>query len=133
MRTTFVAVLTLLLCAPHAAAQISNATLIGTVKDATGAVVAGAKVEAKNAATGAARNTTTDNAGEYSIPSLPAGRYSVSITMAGFKTFTANEVELQVAQRVPLDARLEVGAIGQELTVTASAPMIDTASSSVGA
>ena len=67
-----------------------------------------------------------------SIPSLPAGHYSIIVTMPGFKTFTANDVELQVAQRLMLDARLEVGAVGQEITVAASAPLIDTASSSVG-
>jgi hypothetical protein len=52
--------------------------------------------------------------------------------MPGFKTFTANDVGLQVAQRLLLDARLEVGVVGQELTVTSAAPLIDTASSSVG-
>src|SRR5581483_5038733 len=101
-------------------------------KDATGAVVAGAKVDAKNIATGIVRSTTTDTSGEYTIPNLAAARYSISITMPGFKTFTAADVELQVAQRLLLNAVLEVGAVGQELTVTAAPPMIDTASSSVG-
>ena len=117
---------------PPLMAQISTATVVGTVRDAAGGVVVGAKVDAKNAATGNVRSTTTDGAGEYSIPNLPAGRYSIVVTMPGFKTFTANDVELQVAQRLLLEARLEVGTVGQEITVAASAPLIDTNSSSVG-
>lgn len=131
MRITLVAAI-VCLCAMSLDAQISTATLVGTVKDSTGAVIAGARVEAKNIATGVVRSTTTDSAGEYSIPNLPAARYNVTVTMPGFKTFTANDVELQVAQRLLLDARLELGAISQEVTVSAVTPLIDTASSSVG-
>lgn len=122
----------LLLSLSPALAQISNATLVGSVKDASGATVSGAKVEARNAGTGVSRSATTDTGGEYSLPNLPAGRYNITVTMAGFKTFTAANIELQVAQRLLFDARLEVGAVTQELTVTAAAPLIDTASSSVG-
>src|SRR5215467_6538518 len=132
IRTLSGIALLLILSAAPSRAQISSATLVGTVKDASGAVVVGANVEAKNVATGIARSTTTDGSGEYSIPALPAARYTVTVTMAGFKTFTASDVELQVAQRLMLDARLEVGTVGQELTVTAAGPLIDTASSSVG-
>ncbi|MEO7145896.1 MAG: TonB-dependent receptor [Bryobacteraceae bacterium] len=113
-------------------AQISTATLVGTVTDPSGAVVAGAAVEAKNTGTGIARSAATDSNGEYAIPNLPAAHYAVTVTLAGFKTFRAPDVELQVAQRALLNAKLEVGVVGQELTVTASAPMIDTSTSSVG-
>ncbi|MGH9662900.1 MAG: carboxypeptidase regulatory-like domain-containing protein, partial [Bryobacteraceae bacterium] len=112
--------------------QISTATLVGTVTDPSGAVVAGASVEAKNIGTSVTRATTTDASGEYTIPNLAASRYSVTVTMTGFKSFNVPQVELQVAQRAVLNARLEVGTVGQELTVTAAPPMIDTASSSVG-
>src|SRR5690348_2563979 len=95
-------------------AQISTATLVGEVKDATGAVVPGAKVEAKNLSTGASRSTVTDASGEYAIPNLPAARYTVSVAATGFKTYVANALELQVAQRLMLDIRLEVGTVGQE-------------------
>jgi hypothetical protein len=122
----------LFLCSLPAPGQISTATLVGAVHDAVGGVVGGAKVDAKNAATGIVRSTVTDSGGEYSIPNLPAGHYSVTVSMTGFKTFTASDVELQVAQRLLLDARLEVGALGQEITVEATAPLIDAQSSSVG-
>lgn len=122
----------ILLLAAGLRGQISTGTIAGTVKDATGAVVVGAKVDARNSETGFVRTTSTDSAGEYVIPNLPAARYSVSVTMNGFKTYTATGLELQVAQRLMLDAHLEIGSVGQELTVTASAPLIDTASSSVG-
>lgn len=88
----------LLTCPAILQAQISNATLVGTVTDPSGAVVV-AKVEAKNIGTGIARSTTTDANGEYTIPNLPAAHYSVTVTAPGFKVFNATEVELQVAQR----------------------------------
>jgi hypothetical protein len=131
IRSTLIPVLLLSLAA-SLNGQISTATLVGTVKDATGAVVAGAKVDVRNVDTGIVRSTTTDGGGEYALTNLPAARYNLSVSMAGFKTFTATNIELQVAQRLTLDAHLEVGAVGQELTVTAAAPLIDTASSSVG-
>ena len=109
-----------------------NGTLFGTVSDATGGVVAGANVKVKNIGTGVTRSATTGGNGEYVIPNLPAAHYSVTVTMTGFKTFTMPDIELQVAQRALLNATLEVGAVGQEMTVSAAAPIIDTSSSSVG-
>ncbi len=127
----FVAIL-LLTLGGIAQAQISNATLVGTVTDSSGGSIVGATVEAKNEGTGVARSTLTDTSGEYTIPSLPAAHYSVTVKMAGFKTFDAAGIELQVAQRAMLNAVLEVGATEQKLTVIASVPMIETTSSSVG-
>src|SRR5260370_2856392 len=122
----------LLTCPGILHSQISNATPVGTVTDPSGAVVVGAKVEAKNIGTGIARSTNTDASGEDTIPNPPAAHYSVTVTAPGFKAFNATEVELQVAQRAMLNAALQVGTAEQELTITASAPMIDTATSSVG-
>ena len=101
-RSTLIPVLLLSLAA-SLNAQISTATLVGTVKDATGAVVAGAKVDVRNVDTGIVRSTSTDGGGEYALTNLPAARYNLGVSMAGFKTFTATNIELQVAQR--LDAR----------------------------
>src|SRR5712672_2491172 len=76
IKLLFFLALPLVLWMLPASAQISSATLVGTVKDPTGAVVGGAKVEAKNNATGAVRSATTDGSGEYAIPNLIAGRYA---------------------------------------------------------
>ncbi len=122
----------LLAAAGVAQAQITSATLVGTVTDQTGASVAGAKVEAKNNATLMSRSGKTDGAGEYVIPDLPAGHYTLSIEASGFKTFLAPNIELLVAQRAMINASMEVGAVQQNVTVDDAAPMIDTASASVG-
>ncbi len=125
---------TLLFCACTAMlhAQISSATLVGTVTDPSGAAVAGAVVQAKNNATLLERSAKTDSKGEYVIPDLAAAHYTLTVTMTGFKTFLAPNVELLVAQRAMINASLEVGTVQQNLTVEAAAPMIDTASASVG-
>ncbi len=115
-----------------ALAQISSATLVGTVTDQTGGAVAAATVEAKNNGTLAARTAKSDSAGEYVIPNLPAGHYTITVTANGFKTFVAPNIELLVAQRAMINANMEVGTVQQNLTVEAAAPMIDTASASVG-
>ena len=125
-------VLLLSACACVGRAQISTATLEGTVTDSSGGVVAGATVEAKNLGTQVTRTVTTGANGEYTIPDLPVAHYSVTITSVGFKTYTIPDVELQVAQRATVNAALQVGDVQQQVTVGASAPIVETSQSSVG-
>ncbi len=120
------------LSATAALAQISNATLLGTVTDSSGAVISGATIEVKNLATLATRSATTAGDGEYVIPDLPAAHYSITIKVAGFKTYNSPNVELTVAQQAMVNASLEVGDIGQQVTVASAAPIVETAESSVG-
>jgi hypothetical protein len=122
----------LLLSSTAALAQISNATLLGTVTDSSGGVISGATVEVKNLATLATRSATTTTDGEYVIPDLPVAHYSITIKMAGFKTYNSPDVELTVAQRALVNATLVVGDVGQEVTVASAAPIVETAESSVG-
>jgi hypothetical protein len=119
-------------CAGIASAQISTATLEGTVTDPSGSLVAGATVTAKNLGTQVARSAITGSSGDYTIPNLPVAHYSVTVTVAGFKTYNVSDVELQVAQRAVVNATLEVGRVDQEITVGASAPMVETSEASVG-
>ena len=86
-------------------AQVENGQLAGTVTDQSGAVVPGATVTAKNLGTGATRTTTTAGNGTYSIPSLPPSRYELTVTKAGFGTFTS-QVQVSVGGSPTLDARL---------------------------
>src|SRR5436190_1905027 len=100
-----------LVCAITAAAQESGgATLNGTVTDPSGALIAGAKVTARQTATDAARTAQTSSAGLYSFTALPAGNYDVTVEAAGFKQTKFTAVPVSVGAVVTLDAHLEVGA-----------------------
>jgi hypothetical protein len=123
----------LLCCFPAiAAAQISNATLVGTVTDSSGGIVVGAKVEAQNTGTHVVRSAVTNSSGNYVLSDLSAAHYSVTITMAGFKTFTISDLELLVAQRALVNATLQVGGLEQQVTVDTVAPMVETSESAIG-
>src|SRR5215475_6210148 len=91
-------------------AQVDHGSLNGTVTDASGAVVAGVKVEAASAATGFRTRATTGTAGTYQIPVLPVGVYSVAISKSGFRTVEYKDIEITIGQRT-IDARLAVGAL----------------------
>jgi hypothetical protein len=129
---TFTKLLAFCLFPALAAAQISNATLVGTVTDSSGGVVAGAQVEAQNIGTHVVRSAVTNSGGNYVLSDLPAAHYSVSITMAGFKTFTISDLELLVAQRALVNATLQVGGLEQQVTVDTVAPMVETSESAIG-
>ncbi|MBV8830622.1 MAG: TonB-dependent receptor, partial [Acidobacteriaceae bacterium] len=94
--------------------------------------MAGATVVARNLGTQVARTVTTGSSGDYTIPNLAVAHYSVTFTAPGFKTYTIQDVELQVAQRAEVNATLEVGGVQQEVTVDTAAPIVQTAQSSVG-
>ena len=122
----------LLMFASEGQAQLSRATLVGTVKDTTGAAVPSAKVTLRNAATGAVLTRTTDTSGNYTMTDLEVGHYSLTVTLDKFKTVTIPDIELQVAQTARIDPVMEVGALAQQVTISDVAPLISTASSDVG-
>ena len=91
-------------------AQELAATLTGTVTDASGAVVSGATVVVHSTETGAdVRNVTTSSSGSFNITNLPAGRYTVTVNNAGFQTYVAKDVILNVAEKHTLDVQLKAG------------------------
>jgi hypothetical protein len=104
-------------------AQSTTGRLSGTVATTDG-VVPGATVTAKDNATGKEQTTTTNDSGEYSFPQLEFGTYTVTITAAGFKTFVANEVKVDVGREYTLDRQLEVGNVQETVTVTAGADVV---------
>ena len=81
-----------LLAATGLSAQTFRGTILGTVTDPSGAVIAGAKVTVKNVGTGLERTTETSADGSYSLPELPIGTYTVTVSQAGFQTFVATGV-----------------------------------------
>ena len=93
MKVTLAVVIAMLV-ATSALAQTPTGTILGSVKDAQGAVVPGATVTATNLGTQYSRNTVTDGAGEYALRLLPVGNYKVEVSIPGFKTFTQTGIQL---------------------------------------
>lgn len=113
-------------------AQRNLATLVGTVKDSSGAVVPGATVTTKNLGTAAERTMTTDASGDYVMADMDVGHYSVVASTAGFKTTVIPNIELQTGQSARIDVVLQLGAVTQQVTVSTTTPLISTTSSDVG-
>src|SRR5262249_28183077 len=105
------AVLPCLLLPNRAAAQAVSGTILGTVKDSSGAAIANAPVAITGAENGVSRSVRTDGSGDYSAPLLPTGLYSVSVEMQGFKKTTLSNLQLGVDQKLRADVVLEVGAV----------------------
>ena len=101
-------------------AQVSTSSITGVVADSSGAVVVSAKVEAKNDDTGAVFEQNTTSAGTYAFPSLTPGRYSITVTMAGFQTFTSTHNILTVGTPLVVDVTLTLGTVGQTVQVVES-------------
>src|SRR3989441_3827160 len=118
----------------NAFAQTTNATLGGTVSDATRALIPGVTVTATNTQTGIVSTTITNETGAYNFPSLQTGVYKVTAELAGFQAQTYNDVTLGVSQQVRLNFTLQVGTQAQSVEVSVAADtLIATTSSSVGA
>src|SRR5436190_16780406 len=110
----------------------STATLQGTVKDQKSEMVAGAKVTARNQATGIERTTQTDSEGNYQFAALPVGNYKVDVEMQGFKRQLLEDLTIEVGRTVVRDFTLEVGGLEQKVNVTADTSVIETTTTSVG-
>lgn len=114
-----------LLVAPGQA-QVLYGSLTGNVTDASGAAVTGAKVEALNVRTGAVRDVATDQAGIYRFNALQPGIYKVTISASKFASSVAENVEVVVNNVKRVDSVLKVASQGENVTVTAEAPVLQT-------
>lgn len=112
-------------------AQAPVGTILGTVKDASGAAVPGANISVQNLDTNELRTTTTGDDGAYRVPGLAVGRYNVKIEKTGFKTATQQNLTLDVAQELVVNVALTVGESTQEVVVTGEATQINTTTSSL--
>src|SRR6266851_7033757 len=106
----------LLFCGPIYG-QLTLSTVRGTATDPTGAVVANAAISLTNLETNAKRDVLTNEAGDFEIPDLQRGKYRLSATASGFKTFVADGIILEGSQIRRINVTLEVGAVGTEVTV----------------
>ena len=122
------AILAFALPAPLAAQAVSG-TILGVVKDTSGAVVPGATVTLVNTGTGLTRTVVSDAKGDYSAPSLPTGTYTVSAEMSGFKKVSLTSVHLGVDQKVKIDLKLDLGEMTESIEIQAETPLVQTSSS----
>ncbi len=123
----------LLTTALTAAAQQNTGTILGLVKDSSGAVVPGASIIILNEETSLTRTVTTGENGAFRAPALPVGRYTVRVELAGFRPQAQRGLILEVAQELVVSPTLEVGAVTQEeVVVSAEAPLVNITSSALG-
>ncbi|MGI8745649.1 MAG: TonB-dependent receptor [Bryobacteraceae bacterium] len=106
--------------------------IYGTVKDPSGAGIAGAQVKAVLTDRGTTRAGSTGTAGEYVFSAMPIGAYDIQITAPGFQQFRRQPVTLDANQNVRVDAALAVGSISESVTITAQAPLVDSRSAVMG-
>ena len=123
--------LIILLASISAFAQTEKAQLNGVIADSTQAAVPGAQVVASSTVTGTKRTVTTNEQGLYSIPFLDPGTYDIQVQKEGFRTVQRSGVKLDVAQTATLNFSLDVGAVSDQVTVTAQSVALDTGSASL--
>jgi hypothetical protein len=133
-RVGLLVLLAAIFCAASTAAYAQGSTtqtLSGTVVDTSGAVIPGADVAAKHNATGVVSNAVTNSDGLFSLPSLPIGTYTVTVTLQGFKTAVIQNVVLTSGAGANVKASLEVGGVSEQVTVSSSSEIVQTQSSGV--
>jgi Carboxypeptidase regulatory-like domain/TonB dependent receptor len=114
-------------------AQTTNGNIQGTVTDPSGAAVAGANITGRNLDTGLSIGTVTTDSGLYSLANLPPGRYSVTVEGPSLKKYVREGVTVQTGSTVTLDVMMQLGAVSENVTVSADASQLDTATSDIGA
>ena len=106
-------------------------TILGSVKDNSGAVVTNASVDVTNTATGVTKRTATTSSGDYTLPYLQPGTYRVTVQAAGFQKFVVDNISLVVGQQARIDATMKPGAVSESVEVMAAAVTLDTDSAAV--
>ena len=113
-----------------ARAQVITATLYGVVHDSSGAILPGVTVVVTHQGTNLTRDTVSDERGEFALPALPAGPYTIKIELSGFKTYNSQGLNLGAGQTVRQTYTLEVGNIEESVTVTETSPLVQTTTTS---
>ncbi|HKV38970.1 MAG TPA: TonB-dependent receptor [Blastocatellia bacterium] len=112
-------------------AQVQTATISGTVTDSSGAVIPGATIQVKNAATGIIQTATADDQGRYRMADLPVGNYEVQASLAGFQTVLRQGIILTVGSQPVVDFSLPVGNTTESVTIVSQVSPVETQTSSV--
>ncbi|MGH9430515.1 MAG: carboxypeptidase regulatory-like domain-containing protein [Terriglobia bacterium] len=111
----------------------TTGTLRGTVLDPSGAVIPGARVIAVQEGTGLSRVTTSSRTGDYAFPALAVGRYRLDVDAAGFQKFVRPDIDITLDHVVVIDPQLELKALTHSVTTHATAPLVETSSTQLGA
>src|SRR5687768_5835391 len=123
-------ILALLICTPAAAQQ--RGSISGKVLDAGGLPLPGATITVTEQNTGFARTVVTAETGAYSVPNLEPGVYTVTVEMSGFASIKQSDLRLTSGLNIPLDIKMQVAGVQEEITVTAQTPLVETSSSQIG-
>jgi hypothetical protein len=132
-RFALLAMAVVLLVGQNSFAQITAATLSGTIKDETGGVLPGVTVDVKNLETGFTRSVVTDGNGYFTIPGLSPGRYEARASLTGFATTVETGFVLAVAQQAALNLTMKVSSATETITVAGAAPLVDTQNAALSA
>src|SRR5437867_3369545 len=132
MRRVLLAVAFIFACSWTAVAQITSATVSGTVKDQTSGVLPGVNIVVRNVDTGLTRSVVTDANGFFTVPGLPPGTYETRASLTGFGT-AVERLVLAVGQEAGVNLTLKVSATEESLTVVGASPLIDTRSAAMSA
>ncbi|MBZ5664188.1 MAG: TonB-dependent receptor [Acidobacteriia bacterium] len=126
-------VLTVLVLMCNAFGQSTSATITGRITDPTKAVLPGVKVMVVNVLTNVRQETSTDQTGNYTVPSLPPGTYQIEVQRAGFKTILKPGVVLHVQDVAAINFEMAIGSISESITVQAGGLVVNTTDASVSA
>ena len=113
--------------ASTASAQVTAATIVGTITDSSGGALPGATVTARNVDTGFSRTVPSNDVGAYRLEFLPVGGYVVEVTLEGFKTSNRSGIVLRVNDTARVDVALSLGGVSETVNVEAAAPEVNTA------
>lgn len=119
-------------CASAIQAQVSTAELLGTVEDPSGGAIVGATVTLTSTTTGISTSTITGSDGRYVFPQVSVGKYSLEVTMVGFRRFEQAGIILNINQKARIDVKMEVGEVTETINVDANASLINTVDGEVG-
>src|SRR5215208_5888874 len=117
--------------AREAGAQVTTATIVGTVHDTSGGALPGVTVTARNVDTGFVHDVPSSDTGAYRLEFLPIGPYLVEATLQGFKTASRAGIVLNVNDSIRVDFALEIGTLTETVTVVAGAPLVNTVTSDI--
>src|SRR5579863_10206651 len=122
----------LILATIPVAAQLPTGTILGNVKDSSGASIPGAMVTLRNTDTNLTKTATTEADGSYRFPELPVGHYEIRAEAAGFRTETHTGLNLEVTQTGVINFALQVGATTQQVTISSEIPLVNTQDATLG-
>src|SRR5579872_1026691 len=133
MRLRMILAAFVVLLATALVAQTFRGTILGTVTDASGAVVSGATVRVMNSETGQERTTQSNADGNFVVTELQIGKYVVTVTQSGFQTSVTNDIAVEVAAERRVDVSLKPGQVSERVEVSGETlPQVETTSDTLG-